>query len=148
MITVVPPELPYISDPTLLLALCIWREARGEPSVAKLGVAWTVKNRCAIAPAQGFKATPLGNILKPGAFSSFSEGDPNATKYPMMADPSWADSLLAARSLEADPTMGAVFYFSPPLIEPPVAWGSIEHAADLGKLHFYRIARRDTLSIT
>ena len=134
---------PYASDPSLLLALCIWREARGEPLSSKIGVAWTIWNRCVMAPAQGFKHDVAGNILKPWAFSSFSEGDPNSVKYPTAHDPSWIESQQAAATVEADPTMGAVFYYSAPLTEPPKAWGvlgkDIEHAADIGGLHFYRI---------
>ena len=86
----------YASDETLLLALCIWREARGETPAAKLGVAWTVRKRCAMAPAQGFKKDVAGNILRPWAFSSFMAGDPNASKYPQDGDPSWKDSIAAA----------------------------------------------------
>src|SRR5579872_4813595 len=96
-----PLNEPYASDPLQLLALCIWREARGECPEAKLGVAWTIRNRCAMAPAQGFKHDIAGNILKPWAFSSFMEGDPNAVKYPQETDLSWHDSMLAAES--ADP---------------------------------------------
>ncbi len=139
MITVVTPQEPYVSDPTLMLALCVWREARGEPLAAKLGVVYTIKNRCAMAPAQGFKHDTSGNVLHPGAFDSFSEGDPNATKYPLASDPSWAESLVAASSMEADPTGGAVFYYSPPLTVVPHAWGDVQHSADIGNLHFYRI---------
>lgn len=129
---------PYASDPTQLLALCIWREARGEPHAAKLGVAWTIKNRCLVAPAQGFRFDIPHNVLKPGAFSSFLQGDPNSARYPESSDPSWIDSLKAAESVEADPTGGAVFYFSRPLTEPPHDWGEVTGTATIGGLHFYR----------
>lgn len=140
-----PPEI-YINDPIRLLALCAWREARGESLAAKLGVTWTVKNRCAMAPAQGFKPDIAGNILHPWAFSSFMAGDPNSLKYPAESDPSWIDSLAAAKSVEADPTGNAVFYFSRPLTAPPkkedgtCAWGNVEHSATIDGLQFYRIA--------
>ena len=146
MITVVQPDEPFASDPTLLLALCIWREARGESLDAKIGVARTVINRCHTR-GQGFAADISGNVLKPGAFSSFNEGDPNATKYPEHDDPSWRDSLKAAHDAGAsDPILGAVFYYSPPLTAPPCkhdgtcAWGDVEHTATIGNLNFYRIA--------
>lgn len=130
---------PYASDPQKLFALAIWRESRGECFDAKLGVAWTVKNRCAMAPREGFKAEITGNILKPWAFSSFSEGDPNAIKYPTPDDSSWHESIAAAASVEADPTLGAVFYYSLPLTTPPAQWGNVEHSATIGGLQFYRI---------
>jgi spore germination cell wall hydrolase CwlJ-like protein len=129
---------PYASDPDMLLALCIWREARGESLDAKIGVRSVIANRCAMAPAQGFKHDVAANILHPWAFSSFMEGDPNASKYPIESDPSWAQSQIAA-SPQADNTMGAVFYFSRPLTEPPKAWGAVEHSATIGGLQFYRI---------
>lgn len=134
-----PPE-PYISDPTLLLALCIWREARGESIDTKRGVGWVVMNRCHMAPAQGFKRSIPENVLHPWAFSSFMEGDLNSLKYPADTDASWHDSRTAAESLGlVDPTNDAVFYFSRPLIAPPHAWGNVEHAATIGGLKFYRI---------
>lgn len=142
-----PLSEPYDSDPAQLLALCIWREARGESIAAKYGVAWVIMNRCKMAPAQGFKHDVPGNILHPWAFSSFMEGDVNATKYPEPTDPSWQDSLTVAESVTRteDPTNDAVFYFSLPLTSPPLkkdgtcAWGNVEHAASIGGLQFYRI---------
>ena len=140
---VITPVEPYASDPFKLLALCIWREARGESYEAKLGVAWTIKNRCSQAPKEGFKPDIAGNILKPWAFSSFMEGDPNSVKYPAETDPSWQFSMTAAIDPAADPTNKAVFYYSLPLTAPPKAWGEvgkhIEHSATIGGLEFYRL---------
>jgi len=133
------PE-PYASDETLLLALCIWREARGEDMAAKLGVAWTVRNRCALAPREGWHQSIRANVLKPFAFSSFNAGDPNAAKYPRPDDTSWWDSVAAAESVEADPTMGGVFYYSAPITEVPRQWGAVVHSATIGGLQFYRLA--------
>lgn len=141
--TVIHPPEPYASDPTQLLALCVWREARGECIEAKLGVVWTVLNRCHTR-GQGFQPDIAGNVLKPGAFSSFIDGDPNATKYPCPDDPSWHDSLQVAQAAGiSDPTRGAVFYFSPPVTIPPFAWGRVELSAEIGRLKFYRIAGRN-----
>jgi spore germination cell wall hydrolase CwlJ-like protein len=128
-----------------LLALCIWREARGEPQEARVAVGKVIVNRCRIAPLNGFCATIPGNILKPFAFSSFNRDDPNASKYPPEFDePVWSQCLIAAASamdpVTSDLSNGAVFYFSPPLTSPPSAWGSVVHTADVGRLHFYRIA--------
>lgn len=143
-----PLNEPFLSDPTQLLALCIWREARGESIAAKTGVAHVILNRCAMSPAQGFEPTIEGNILKPWAFSSFMDGDPNSVKYPepedqyllRELDPSWTDSLAVARTPGEDPTGGAVFYFSAPLTDPPAAWGSVEVSTVIGGLTFCRIA--------
>ena len=142
MLTVAQPEEPYLTNPTQLLALCLWRESRGESIAAKLGVAWVILNRTRMAPAQGFKHSIAENILHPGAFSSFLQGDPNATKYPQIGDPSWGDCLSVAEAMGlSDPTFGACFYFSPPLTEPPVhQWGPVERTAVIGHLQFYKVA--------
>lgn len=116
----VTPNPPYDSG-TPLTALCVWREARGETQAAKNGVVWVLKNRCAMAPAQGFKPTMDEEILRNWQFSSFNSNDPNVNKYPVEGDPSWTESLRAVQSDEPDPTGGAVFYFSRPLLEAPKA---------------------------
>lgn len=134
------PEEPYLSDPVKLLALCVWREARGECMAAKIGVVDVILNRCTLHPQQGFGADIASNVLHPGAFSSFNEGDPNSIKYPRDTDPSWLDSLHAAAITSADTTGGAVFYYSPPLTTPPHAWGKVQHTATIGTLQFYRVA--------
>lgn len=140
-----PLNEPYASDPTLLLALCIWREARGESHDAKVGVASVVMNRCVMAPAQGFKRSVTGNILHPWAFSSFMEGDPNAVKYPASGDSSWTDSQLVAqnemRNLSTDPTDGAIFYHSnAEALPPPKDWGNVTFTGTIDHLHFFKIA--------
>ncbi len=135
-----PPVEPYLSDERLLTALCVWRESRGESQLGKLGVVWTLRNRCSLAPAQGFKHTLTDNILKPWAFSSFNANDPNADKYPDASDASWQHCLAAVDSTEPDPTDGAVFYYSPPIPAPPPAWGHVAPTASIGNLHFCKIA--------
>lgn len=131
------PE-PYASSDAELLKLCCYREARNQPHSAKLGVVWTVRNRCAWAPREGFKKEARGNILKPFAFSSFNPKDPNSTAFPGLHDAAWDDCAAAVNSPEADPTDGAIFYYSLPLTAPPHAWGAVKHTADIGGLHFYR----------
>ena len=132
---------PYKSSAYKLLALCIWREARSESIEAKMAVASVIRNRCALAPQQGFGRTTSENILK---FPSFSEGDKNADKYPMLNDPSWHDSLQAAQlattGLSPDRSNGAVFYHDDSTAVPPHVWGYVQECAVVGRLTFYRIA--------
>lgn len=154
----ITPKDPFATDPIQLLALCIWREARGESLSAKIGVGWVIYNRCQMAPAQGFKADIMGNILKPWAFSSFMYGDPNASKYPEPGDRSWKDCLTAADTIDSvdkwtheelihkiDPTNGAVFYDSfkvPPGTHPPIGapgWGKTTFTVSIGNLHFFKL---------
>lgn len=136
----VVPEPPYNSG-IMLLALCVWREARSESYAGKLGVVWVLRNRSAMAPLEGFRHSIDEEILRPWQFSSFNENDPNSTKYPEENEPSWLDCLKAAQSDEPDPTGGAVFYFSRPLKEPPKAWGNVIPTADIGNLHFCAIGQ-------
>lgn len=140
----VTPKAPYDSG-SLLTALCVWREARSEIHLAKVGVVWVLMNRARMSPAQGFARTIAAEILRPWQFSSFNEGDPNCDLYPDENDPSWQDSLDAAEAPGlVDPTNGAVFYFSRPLTEPPTAWGDTIVTARIGHLTFCGLAERVT----
>lgn len=139
-----PPVEPFLSDEKLLTALCVWRESRGVPYAAKLGVVWTLRNRCGMAPAQGFRHSLTENVLKPWAFSSFNANDPNSGKYPDLSKPdaAWLDCLRAVeegtnpQATVPDTFLNCVFYWSPPLIEAPKAWGPVSEVSCLGSLHF------------
>jgi spore germination cell wall hydrolase CwlJ-like protein len=143
------PIRPEFSSDTVLLSLCVWREARGECYEAKLGVVWTVRNRMAIAPREGFAHDIRGNVLKPWAFSSFMAGDPNALKYPPETARSWKESQRAVSEgmkSDQDPTCGAVFYFSDPIKSPPQSWGKVQISAVIGGLTFCKIEDKNVTS--
>jgi len=121
-----------------LLALCIWREARGEGLLGKRGVGHVVLNR---VNARSFFGQDVQSvILKPFAFSSFNPSDPNADQWPTGIDPSWTDSTNAAEAVlsgqDTDLTSGALYYFSPPLTAPPHAWGPVGVTLVVGNLTF------------
>ena len=130
--------------PFTLLALCIWREARGESSTTKLAVAWSIRNR--VSKGGWWGNTWLTVILKPWQYSSFNANDPNAKLLPGPSDPSWFDSLNAANDVfdnpaSPDPTNGATSYFDKSLDSNPPSWaidGSKVHTCDIGSLHFYK----------
>src|SRR5690349_18676751 len=65
-------------DPCVLLAMCIFGEARGEEYEAKVGVGCVVRNRVGHQGKYGHGYQ--GVILKPYQFSCFNHGDPNAPK--------------------------------------------------------------------
>lgn len=93
-------------DPTLLLrhfalALCTWREARGESLVGKLLVAQTIENRVQDAR---WPDTYIGVITQRAQFSSFNQQDPNVVAWPAEEDPVWADCVAAAAFILAAPT--------------------------------------------
>lgn len=139
-------------DPLTLLAMCVWAEARGEVNAARQGVASVVRNRVGYQGKYGEKFA--GVILKPYQFSSFNVGDPNREKMlcPLenqgaLAEKVWDDCYSIAQGIYigtlADNTEGAVFYFSPPLTQPPLhgeslAWGPTFQTVKLGALTFHR----------
>lgn len=133
----------------ILLALCIWREARGESVQTKQAVAWSIRNR---VQNPGWWGTGwAGIILQPYQYSSFNRNDPNAAKLPIPKDPSWEDSLEVAQMIYTsgadaqlpDPTGGATSYFDLSLDHNPPSWaidGGMVKTCDVGRLHFYRKA--------
>jgi len=132
----VTPQQAY--EFTLLL-IAIWREARGEPLIAKLGVGWVIRNR--VLHPSWWGASWPGVILQPFQFSSFNHNDPNATKIPLDSDPAFEDCLNAAGGAyfdkSNDPTGGATSYYSTD-IAPPSWTKEMTFTVQLGALRFYR----------
>jgi N-acetylmuramoyl-L-alanine amidase len=83
------------------IALCVWREARGEPPLGKLLVAQTIENR---VQDSRWPDTYVSVITQPWQFSAFNKNDPNVTAYPKERDPAWADCVAAAEYVLASPT--------------------------------------------
>lgn len=136
-----PTDYASMSD-TALMALCIWREARGELFLAKKCVGHVIKNRAAKGGWWGHDVHTV--ILKPWQFSSFNPGDPNSTKWPDDNETSWTDSLAASSAVlvggDFDPTGGATYYYDSS-IEWPKAWGNqdnYENTLNIGHLHFWK----------
>jgi hypothetical protein len=82
------PALPPASQPpAVLLAMCLFGEARGEPDAALRAVAQVILNRAA-HPHRVFGSRPGASweenlrrvILQPGQFSCFEPADPNYAK--------------------------------------------------------------------
>lgn len=135
-----------------LCALCVWREARGESYLGKRSVMHVIWNRAQNPGWWGHDARQV--VLKPYQFSSFNENDPNSKEWPTEEKPAdwqaWVDALAIANAvLSRDPseqndlTQGAVFYFSPPLTEPPHTWGAVDFTVKIGNLSFYKQVPRD-----
>lgn len=124
-----------------LKALCIWREARGQSDDAKRGVLHVILNRA----AAGFRgATPAEVIQWPWQFSSFTFGDPNASRLPnpkRQADwQAWLACCGVVDDPGPDPTGGAVMYHSLAVGSPEwPAWATDEkQTAQIGPFRFYR----------
>jgi N-acetylmuramoyl-L-alanine amidase len=133
-------------DDVNLLALCIWREARGEVNDAQLGVGCSIRNRVN-NPSwynhhQGsYRAT----ILMPWQYSSFNTNDPNSTKYPDPNDAVWLQCLENASLIINgncdDNTSGAISYYDKSLDSNPPKWatdGEMIKTVDLGRIHFFK----------
>lgn len=95
-----------MSDPnellrTFMLALCIYREARGESPLGKVLVAQTILNR-ATDSRKRWPRSIVGVVVQPLQFSSFNRNDPNVTVYPAEGDMAWLECVSAAeRALTA-----------------------------------------------
>lgn len=125
-----------------LLALCVWREARGEGPIGQRGVAHTIQNRAAEPSWWGHDVR--GVILCPRQFSSFNADDPNADKFPNPADQGYQSIDAMCRAVlggtDEDVTAGAQWYIDSS-ISPP-AWASkLEVSLQIGRLTFYRKPR-------
>jgi len=133
-----PTPYKELSD-LQILALCIWREARGEGMLGKRGVGCVVRNR--INAKSFFGHDWKAVILKPYQFSSFNSDDPNSIKWPVDRDEAWEECLDTAAEVlggAEDVTNGALYYFSPPLNDPPHAWGKVWETAHIGNLQFFK----------
>jgi spore germination cell wall hydrolase CwlJ-like protein len=139
-------------DPRVLLAMCIWGEARGESWPGKISVGHVVMNR---TMKRGFGVDitqPLDEtkvvqaVLHPYAFSCLNANDPNRVKLlnPTQHEKTetWEQCYKAACAVidgtHEDPTDGAVFYHDASLPGAPKAWGSVQKTASIGRLHFYK----------
>ena len=127
-------------DDAHLLALCIWRESRGEKFLGQRGVGCVVRNR---VNAGGYGEGYAGVILKHYQFSSFNQSDINSKLWPIDGEESWMSCLTEANNVLGgidDVTNKALFYFSPPLTAPPHAWGPVIPTASIGNLSFWKPA--------
>lgn len=131
------PDSQYSVNMTFL-ALCVWRESRGEIYTAKLAVAYSVLTR--VAKGGWFGDSLMSVLFKPEQYTSLThEGDPNLVKYPKQDDPFWADSVQAAVAAISktvpNPAPDADSYFSG-TVEPDWATKAT-FIASVGAFKFY-----------
>lgn len=137
-------------DEDVLLAMCIFGEARNQPPEAMRAVANVVRNRLANPRAygQGWREV----INKKRAFSCFNPSDPNREKLLRPLDwekpQTWARCWEAARQvyegIAADNTLGATHYFDDSLKERPPRWAKLyTPTVKIGALLFLRASRND-----
>lgn len=117
---------------SFMLALSIWREARGEPFEGKKLVAETIWNR---SHDSRWPDTLRDVILQNKQFSAFSAGDLNATLFPKN-DPAWAECCEAANEVIEHGSTTAVNHYHALSVYPP--WASkLTEVATVGNHVFY-----------
>ena len=126
-----------------LLALVIWREARGESPDGQLAVGCSIRNRVNQPGWWGHDYHSV--ILKPWQYSSFNRNDPNSEKWPVDGSQSETSCLSAASAVivgnTPDLTDGATHYYDSS-IGFPKAWGKEEdwqNTLNIGHLHFWKL---------
>ena len=131
--------MTYSDYARALLALLVWREARGEIYQAKLAVAYSVLNRVEHPKWWGHT---LGDVIgKKWQYSSMAApGDPNLIAYPSSLDVSFVECLKAVDSAIAgtniNPVLMADSYFDVSITAPVWATASC-FIAQIGRLRFY-----------
>jgi len=127
----------------VLMAMCIWGEARGEPWEGKLAVANVIQNRVNRHSWYGKNHREV--ILKPYQFSSFNKRDKNRRKmlYPLKYSDleTWLECFVAGELVLAskvpDPTHGATHYFAD-YIKLPKWAEEMQFIKQIGHHRFYR----------
>lgn len=79
-----------------ILALAVWREARGESPLGQLLVAQTIENR---VTDPRWPDTYQGVITQPWQFSAFNKNDPNALLFPSETDAAWSTCVSVAQAV-------------------------------------------------
>ena len=144
-----PEERIALMSDIELLALCIWREARGEGHAGMRAVANTIRNR--VKRPRWWGKDWRSVILHPWQYSCFNGpdengkgADPQWAKFSEANDVRWADALNIAHEIIhgldlADPTSGATHYFVTKMPNPP-AWRkspAMQFTCEIGAHSFF-----------
>ena len=118
-------KMSNVIHPTIILAINVWMESRGEPYKGKLGVAFATMNRLG-DPRWPKSIEDI--ILQAGQFSWTNTTDPNRMKMDDLdwKDPNFIESHKAAVAafykLVPDPTNGANHYLNPNAVSKLPDW--------------------------
>lgn len=137
--------------PWFLMALCLWREARGCSHAEKLAIAHVIANR-ATDPKGRFPKSIAGVICAPMQFTSIAPPlhavgpaeMANAVSWPKDGDVNFAECCAIADQFGAaseglDPTAGATNYYSDPIAAVPAWADPSKLTLRLGVFHFYKL---------
>ena len=126
-------------DEIVFMALCIWREARGEITIAKIGVGMCILNR--IAKPSWWGTNVMEVIFKKWQFSSLTDPrDKQLTVWPKAHNPSWESCLIISEKLlkgdYENPVPGADSYHD--ISIPAPYWAKPEQfVGQIGHLRFF-----------
>lgn len=122
-----------------MLALCMYREARGDGVTGMTAVGCVVRNR-----VNRDGTTYYAEVVKPWQFSSITAtGDPQLNKYPAEADTSWMVAQKLAMQITSgdivDTTRGATLYYADS-IPFPKSWNpaAVQATVTVGNQFFFR----------
>jgi spore germination cell wall hydrolase CwlJ-like protein len=141
-------SLQRMSDVTLL-ALVLWREARGESRDAKVAVAHSIRNR--VERPSWWGKTLLEVLFKKWQYSSVTDpNDPQRITWPSPLDASWWECMGIARDVLAgalpNPVPGADSYYD--LSIPAPKWADPKaFIARIGNLRFYDLDHDHELAV-
>ena len=135
----------------VLLALVLWREARGRTLNEKLAIAHVIANR-ATDPQERWPKTLSGVICEHEQFTSISPPKSitpaelsNAVAWPKDGDPNFLECCQIADDFGSacegpDPTGGATNYYSDPIPAIP-SWAAdaSKETAHIGVFHFFKL---------
>jgi len=126
----------------VFMALCLWREARGEKHAGKVAVAHSIMNR--------LKSPTWGNTLMAVLFQRLQyssltySSDPQLSLWPRDTDPSWEECLTIADGVIKgridNPIQGADSYHDTS-IKPP-NWATPDNfIQQIGRLRFHKVGK-------
>ena len=125
------------------LALCIWREARGESYDAKCGVGYSILNRMKSSTWSG--TTVMGVIFQRLQYSSLTHSeDPQLVNWPQDNHPHWEECLRIADGVLAgsiESPVGKADSYHDTSIKPPAWAKQTAFVKRIGRLLFYRLGK-------
>jgi N-acetylmuramoyl-L-alanine amidase len=117
-----------------LTALTIWKEARGEPRIGKLGVYHVIMNR---VKDKRWPNTPSEVCLQRLQFSCWNSNDPNVKLFPSETDPAWIECCEIVEKPDLDPTFGSTHYHTKAV--QPVWSKNVKPTVTIGNHLFFKL---------
>ena len=128
----------------VMLALVVWREARGQAFACKLAVAYVAVTRAEDPRKNWWGDDMLAVLFTPMQFSSVTDKhDAQLVLWPR-ENASWTECLRAAAAAyfhwEKNPAPGATHYHSFKVQDPPAAWGKADFIVKVDDIYFFKAA--------